>query len=61
MHLRGYVKRLHSSRFRKVNSKVKLIVAFLQLSDNIHPPQGYRFVPKGDVYVTRHWYGTLRN
>lgn len=31
--------------------------AMVQLSDSSdHPPSGYVFVPKGDVYITRHWY-----
>ena len=33
-----------------------------QLSgDPDNPPPGYVFVPKGDVYVTRHWYEFPRN
>ena len=34
-----------------------LIFAIVQLSRSPNnPPQGYVFVPKGDVYITRQWY-----
>ena len=38
-------------------SKFTLIFVILQPSNSPDkPPPGYVYVPKGDVYITRHWY-----
>ncbi len=53
--------KVHLCCLRAASREHWLIIMILQLSDKPdHPPTGYVFVPKGDVYVTRNWYERLR-
>ena len=61
MHLKLYVKK-PLLFILEVSTSIKANGLTPKLSDNPNkPPPGHIFVPKGDVYITRHWYESSKN